>query len=125
MELAYTSLPIVEERFDADTRHHKKLTDLSKHEYSKATKELISYYNTKKRDYFLKVVNNTKGNTREFYQHMKNGDKTRRELPERMLANSIWVTGDQKKYKISEQLGKSFTDCAVNFSPLMKILTNN
>lgn len=47
---------------------------------------------------------------------MKNGDKVRRSLPERMQLENVWFTGEQKIAKLAAQLGSSFVESNTLFS---------
>lgn len=65
-------------------------------------------YDTEKKNYLNKVIDDTSGNTKEFYSLMKSATKHRRDTPDIMTHKGRQVKGQAKIAAMAEQLGSCF-----------------
>lgn len=83
-------------------------SEMNKDIYKRACIFNSNIYESETNLFLDSVMNDTKGSTIEFYSLMKSCSNTRRETPESMLFNGVYVKGVEKLNAIASQLGSCF-----------------
>lgn len=83
-------------------------TESNKDIYKRACIFNSNVYEMERNQFLNNVMNDTKGNTMEFYSLMKSCTNTRKDTPERMLYKGKYVKGEEKLWAIASQLGSCF-----------------
>lgn len=76
--------------------------------YNRSSFELSKIYVDCREAFLRKVINESDGNTHEFYSLMKNGSKTRNDTPDTMIFENAYVEGDSKLSAMALHLGSNF-----------------
>lgn len=71
-------------------------TELNRDIYRRASFTCSEIYEREKSQFLIKTLDDTRGNTYEFYSLMKGGSKIRKETPDSMLSNGIYVKDNEK-----------------------------
>lgn len=97
-------------------------SELNRDLYRRATFLCSDIYERERALFIAKAIDDTRGNTHEFYSLMKNGSKTSKETPESMLSNGIYVKDEAKLTAFATQLSSCFLQDApllgTNFSEI-------
>lgn len=81
---------------------------INKDVYSRACFVNSDVYERERTLFLTRAINDTKGNTHEFYSLMKSGSKVRKETPENMLYKGVYVKEEGKLRAFATQLNSCF-----------------
>lgn len=83
-------------------------SDLNRETYKRACILNSNIYEVERNRFLENVLNETKGNTHEFFTIMKSCTNQRKETPESMLYKGEYVKGEEKIKAFAAHLGSSF-----------------
>lgn len=100
----------IAQKFKIDSKHKFTLnpTELNRDIYRRACFSTSSIYERKKIAFLSRVIDESKGNTYEFYSLMKGCSKMRKDTPEIMLYENNYVSGETKLLAFAKQLNSCF-----------------
>lgn len=98
------------QQFKINAKHNLSTnpTDLNRDLYRRACFDTSNVYKQEKAAFISRVIDESRGNTFEFYSLLKGSSKMRKDTPETMLYNNEYVTGDAKLDAFAKHLSSSF-----------------
>lgn len=101
-EIAHRNKAIAKRSYDHDPTAENR--DI----YRRASFFTSSIFERERSSFISKVVDESSGTTREFYQLMKGSSNTRRDTPETMMFKGVYVSREAKLLAFADQLSSCF-----------------
>lgn len=92
----------------AKTRLNNEDSQENRDAYRTSSFELSGLFSSLRDAYIKKVIDESNGNTYEFYSLMKNGAKAKKDTPSVMISEGIYVEGEVKLAALARHLGSNF-----------------
>lgn len=90
-------------------------TDVNRDIYKRSCVVNSDIYERERSKFLNDVMNETKGNTAEFFTLIKNCNNERNELPDSMLFKGVYLKGDNKLRALASSVGELFhTESSIN-----------
>lgn len=95
-------------KITAEKRYRKDASEVNRGIYKRACVVNSAIYENERTAFLNKVLDETKGNTKEFFSLMKSCTNMRGDTPETMLFEGSYVKGEEKLKAFAKQLGSCF-----------------